>query len=94
MKKVGKRMALALEVLAAGGYFRMQLESGWHGEKFKYRLRTKEGHVVPGVGFQTYLELEKAGRLLRRACEKSSVWPQEWIMPVEFGQETTQKEGA
>lgn len=79
MKKVSKRIALALEVLAEGGYFRMQLEASWHGrERFKTRLRTKTGQIVAGVGFKAQRELEKKGVIKSRPCERSSVWPQEW----------------
>lgn len=81
----GKRTETAVEVLRAGGFFRTQLERAWGGgEKFKTRLRTAEGLVVPGVGAATLRELEGAGKLVRRECVVTSAWP------VEFGW----KEGA
>jgi hypothetical protein len=76
---MSKRVEAALEVLRAGGYWRMALESAYHGgERFKYRLRTKGGAVVAGFGFQTHYAMEQAGMLQGRACAPSSTWPEEW----------------
>lgn len=78
---MSKRSELALEVLASGGYFRKALESSYRGgEKFETRLRTSSGSVVAGVGYKTWLELSKAGRLASRACARSSTWPEEWVL--------------
>ena len=78
---MGKRELLALEVLSAGGYFRKQLERQYHGrEQFQYRLREASGAIVKGVGFQTWYALDQAGLLQWRQCERSTVWPEEWIL--------------
>lgn len=67
----------ALEVLKAGGYFRKALETQYRGgEKFEMRLRNAQGEVVKGFGYATFYALEKS--LKNRACQSSSVWPQEW----------------
>ncbi len=78
--KMGKRETKAAEVLAAGGYFRKALERTYMGEKFCTRLYTAGGAVVPGVGFATHMALLEAGKLRMRPCEKSSVWPTEWVL--------------
>lgn len=71
----------ALEVLAAGGYFRKQLETQYRGgEKFVTRLRYASGTIVKGVGIKTFFELESAGKLQWRECASSSVWPSEWVL--------------
>jgi hypothetical protein len=71
-----KRTETAMKVLAAGGYFRRQLEAAYMGEKFKYRLKDAEGRTVRGIGFATFSKLE--ARLKMRDCERSSSWPMEW----------------
>jgi len=71
-----KRIATALKVLTAGGYFRRQLETAYMGEKFKYRLKDAEGRTVRGIGFATFSALE--ARLKMRDCERSTSWPMEW----------------
>lgn len=74
---MNKRTQTAIEVLKAGGYFRKQLETKFNGrEQFVYRLRDARGQVVKGIGFKTFCELEAT--LIRKECERSSVWPQEW----------------
>lgn len=76
---MSKRMDMAIKVLADGGYFRKQLETHYHGgEKFKVRLRNKNGDVVDGIGGATLYALIDAGKLKKRPCERSSVWPEEW----------------
>jgi len=71
------RTQLALNTLKAGGYFRKQLETQYNGrEQFVMRLRNAQGQCVKGVGFKTFLELES--QLIRKECERSSVWAQEW----------------
>lgn len=78
------RAIKALEVLNNGGYFRKALETQYRGgEKFEYRLREKNGMVVRGIGFATHYELLKAGYLTNRACERSTVWPEEWVLSRE-----------
>jgi hypothetical protein len=73
------RVQIALKVLEAGGYFRSQLEGQYRGsEKFVYRLRRADGSVVPGIGFKTWEYLGRVGKLTRRECAKSTVWPTEW----------------
>ncbi len=75
------KIETALKVLAEGGYFRHQLETQYRGgEKFVTRLRDKNGHVVKGVGFQTRIKLEDAGKLKKRATLPSSTWPEEWVL--------------
>ena len=71
-----KRTETAMKVLAAGGYFRRQLERTYTGNKFKYRLKNANGETVRGVGFSTFCELEQQLRL--RDCAPSSLWPMEW----------------
>ena len=76
-----KREELALTILKEGGYFRKQLETGYQGrEKFKERLRDKNGRVVAGVGGATLYKFEREGLLKKRACPSSSVWPTEWVL--------------
>jgi len=77
---MGKRETAALEILRAGGYWRKALERTYHGtEQFCYRLYTAGGEVVKGYGFQTWYAMEQ-GRLLQwRQCERSTVWPEEWV---------------
>ncbi len=78
---LSKRALKAQAVLKAGGYFRNQLERTYHGgEQFTTRLRDHLGQVVPGYGFKTHLELEKAGVLRTRDCPRSTVWPTEWVL--------------
>jgi hypothetical protein len=75
------RTVLALEVLQAGGFFRTALERAWNGgEKFKTRLRTAKGNVVPGIGPAQFRKLESAGLLVQRECAKSSTWPTEFVL--------------
>jgi hypothetical protein len=75
------RKQKALEVLREGGYFRSELETQWKGgEKFEYRLRDKDGHVVKGIGYQTYKELENEGLLKWIESPKSSTWPTTYIL--------------
>jgi hypothetical protein len=79
------RAEKALEILKAGGYFRKQLETQYRGgEKFVYRLHAAGGAVVHGIGFQTWAALEKAGKLKRLHCFRSSVWPSEWTVADEI----------
>jgi len=80
------RTETALQVLAAGGYFRKQLENHYHGgEKFKLRLRNVDGSVVKGIGSKTFYELQDAGKLVKRPCATSSVWPEEWTLKAKDG---------
>jgi hypothetical protein len=44
------------------------------------RLYNQHGHRVPGIGFQTWCQLEHAGELQWRECASSSTWPSEWIL--------------
>ena len=75
------KIETAMEVLKNGGYFRKALERNYHGgETFVTRLRTAGGHIVRGVGFQTFLKLEN--QLQYRECAPSSTWPQEWTLRV------------
>lgn len=76
---MSKRTETAIEVLKSGGYFRYALERSYQGgEKFKMRLRTANGSVVKGVGYQSKAELES--KLVSRPCASSSTWPQEWVL--------------
>jgi hypothetical protein len=81
MKSLSKKAQRAIEVMNDGGYWREQLETGFHGrEQFHTRLRDKQGHVVKGFGFQTKTELENAGLLRWRETARSSSWGREWIL--------------
>ena len=74
------KIETAMEVLKNGGYFRKALEtdSYTHREMFHTRLRDASGHVVRGIGFQTFVKLES--KLQSRECAVSSSWPQEWVL--------------
>ena len=80
-KKLSKRATTALEVLAAGGYFRNQLETTYMGrDQFKTRLIGADRKVVPGVGHAAMNELLEAGRLQQRIVPASSLWKREWVL--------------
>lgn len=76
-----KRDQLALDTLKTGGYFRKALEAGFQGrEQFETRLRSKDGKVVKGVGFKTWMKFEDSGMLKLRPCHSGSTWPTEWSL--------------
>jgi hypothetical protein len=82
-KRMARMVEGAVAVLRAGGYWRKALENGWHGEKFKTRLRDAAGRAVKGYGFKCHDVMVEAGMLARRECAPSSVWPQEWVLAQE-----------
>ena len=59
MTKLSARAEKALRVLTVGGEFVQRIERDYYGrEKFRYRLLTFEGRVVPNVGLATFYEIE------------------------------------
>jgi hypothetical protein len=78
------KKAIALEILAAGGYFRKALESSYYGgEKFATRLYRPGRIAVKGIGIKTLWALEDEGLLKKRSCPKSSTWGEEWVLNEE-----------
>lgn len=82
--KLSARARKALDVLAAGGFFRKALETSFRGgEQFVVRLHPAgsggwRSQAVRGFGFQTLHELQAAGLVSRRDCFVGSTFAQEW----------------
>ena len=84
MAELSKRAKTCEGLMMQGAYWRRQLETHYKGgEKFTYRLKSFNGHIIPGFSFQTWNELEAAGKLAHKECSSSSVWPTEWALKVE-----------
>lgn len=76
---MNKREQQAIEVLKSGGYFRRALATQWRGgEKFETHLYAANGLKVPGIGYQTKVNLESM--LRSRECARSTVWTTEWVI--------------
>lgn len=84
--KLSARAQKALDVLRAGGKIRKALETDPYTrrEQFQIRLIDCNGKRVPGFGFKTFYELEdnRAIQYHHPYDSVSSVWPQEWILPI------------
>jgi hypothetical protein len=83
--KLNGRGRRVVEILAAGGFARSALETGYGGrEKFCVRVYDADGALVPGLGYAAVANAIAVGALISRPCARSSTWPSEYVIRPEY----------